>query len=53
MRKAADGNHSPNTDDFDINRGVSQNPENFFIFFIAFSDSQGSKTYPRIDQENI
>ena len=49
MREAALGNHSQKTDDFDINRAVSQNSEKFFMFFIAFSDSQGSKTYPRID----
>ena len=49
MREGALGNHSQKTDEFDINRSVSQNPEKFFSFFIALSDSQGSKTYPRID----
>ena len=49
MREAADGNHSQKTDNFYINRGIPQNPKKFVRFFIAFSNSQGSKTYPRND----
>ena len=52
MREAALRNQSQKIDDFDINRGVSQNLEKFFKVFIAFSDTQESKAYPGIGLEN-
>ena len=53
LREAVVGNHSQKTDDFEINRGISQTLKKFLSFLLVFRTPRSRKRSLELIEENI